>query len=273
MATATENWNPEALAHLIKPEEPAQSLAEFHIPGASFAPTQLTLEAGLPEDQWQKIGTSIMRINKASLFWIGDWLAYGRKTYGPVAAFALARQVTGMTKSNLYRSAYVAKRFAPERRHTALSFEHHYVLAAQAPELADKLLAEAEELGLTCTQVKKIAKAEGAHIGNRDEHARVTVHMYPETFAKLRSMAAEAGERVDWFVTHALEDWLRWRGHGDCLRSVPTPKERHAARDAAGLCTSCGGARDSEKKTCAQCLEYASIRGKWSRHERKRLPA
>ena len=264
-------------AHLLTPEEPLRSLAEAHIQGASFSPAQLTLEAGLPEDEWQSIGEKVFNVHKASMFWIGDWLNYGRETYGPVAAYALAGQVSGLSRPSLYRACWVAKKFAPERRRLSLSFNHHYIIAAQPDAVADKILSEAEELGLSCSQVKKIASAEGAQTrGSLDEHQRLTIHVYPETYDKLRAMAQEADMRVDWFATRALEDWLRWRGHGDCLRPSTTSKRINTERDVAGLCLACGGPRDDERKTCAKCRKYQQEwyeKNRSPRRTRKELPA
>lgn len=257
-----------ALAHLIKPDAPAHSLAEYHIPGAEFDPTQLVLEPGLPETEWLRIGKALMHINQASHFWLGDWVEYGRRLYGIVTAIDLAVQATGLCRVSIKKMAWVARSFEPHRRKRGLSFTHHVQLANFPKQLCDKLLNEAEEQGLSARQARELAEEEHGK-GNRNyKQKQVKVFLYPETIERIEQLTAKAGNhRIDWFIVRIIEDWLRWRGEGDCIPTniinKMTSKERRALWKDQGLCYMCGTNPPAIGfNSCQPCRETAK---KWNR--------
>ena len=86
----------------ILPPAKYGSLAEYHVPGATFHPTTLQIEPGVPEDDWMKIGRALTAVCQSAYWWVGDWLQYGFDTYGKKATFDLAEQATGYTRAQLH---------------------------------------------------------------------------------------------------------------------------------------------------------------------------
>jgi len=135
-----------------------KSLADYHVEGARLSPTELRISEGTSEQDYLKIGRALAHVCMSTYWWIGDFIAYGKRNYGCKVTFDLAQQATGFRRSALYECAYVASRFAPERRVEALTFHHHRVLGKYLPEIADKLLSEAVEYGYTGRQIKEMAE-------------------------------------------------------------------------------------------------------------------
>jgi hypothetical protein len=196
----------------ILPPAKYGSLAEYHVPGATFHPTTLDIEAGIPEDDWLKIGRALTAVCQAAYWWVGDWLQYGFKTFGKKTTFDLAQQATGYTRAQLYGCAFVAKRFPPQRRVDALTFFHHRCVCKYPPTVADRVLAEAAELGLTGRQTKEAAQLESGQQkspASKPERKSVTITLWPETYDVLVRAAGE--KSLDWLISEILESWLAGR--------------------------------------------------------------
>jgi hypothetical protein len=250
-------------------------LADYDVPGARFNPTQLVLAAGLPEEDWQAIGRTLVNVNQASYFWLGDWILYGTKLYGVQTAYDLAAQATGLSRQVLRGAARCARSYLPADRFPSLSFHHHATLEKYPPQVRTKLLKEAEELGLTSRQVRKMAEEECGTEKPNTERKSVVVRLWPETIDRLKEMAGR-NAKLDWFLTRIVEDWLRWRGESNCLREKRTTAEQRTDREAQGLCIMCGTRPgDNEKipterypegravrnsKTCRKCRELGQAR-------------
>lgn len=194
----------------ILPPSNATTLAKYHVPGALFNPTQLHIEPGASEAEWMEIGRSLASVCQAAYWWVGDWIQYGFKTYGKKTTFDLAQQATGYTRGKLYECAYIASRFPPARRCGVLTFFHHQCLAAYPPALADKVLTEAAELGLTGRQAKEIAQEETGKPKARTHHPlqlkKVTVSLYGPSYDRLK--ASCKGCTVDALISRIIEEWL-----------------------------------------------------------------
>jgi len=90
--------------------------------------TALFLKAGISFETWRDVGAQVGSLNDASAWWIGDWLAYGVKTFPD--RYRAAIQATGFEYQTLRNYAWVAGRFPPRRRRPGLSFGHHAEVAA-----------------------------------------------------------------------------------------------------------------------------------------------
>jgi len=270
-----ERWSKTALARkraekmrgILQPSEAVHSLAEYNIKGASFNPTALTIEAGLPEFDWMEIGRALAHVRESAHFWLGDWIEYGRKTYGIVTAYDLAKQATGLSENTLRNAAMCARRYAPEQRKPALSYMHHMIVIKYPDEVREKALTEATELGLTTRQTVKVAQE---IYPTRKKEPRpwhresVTIPLFPETIERLRDLASEERRPLRWFIARLIEDWLTIKGQGDCIRKDLTTSERRMRWEAEGLCVLCGSNEASEgRKTCQPCREQAN------KHERE----
>jgi hypothetical protein len=183
-----------------------KTMAEYHINGAHFAPTGLEIEPGMSEKEWMALGRKLATVCQSVTWWIGDFLQYGFRTYGKVAAFDLAQQATGYTRSQLYTCSYIAKKFPPARRVEALTVFHHHSVAGAPPELADKLLAEAVEIGLTARQLKAMVDEECGKKKNRFDRKQVQVELWQATYDKLAGRAG--GRPIKWFIVDIIESYL-----------------------------------------------------------------
>jgi hypothetical protein len=255
---------------VLPPVKNVRTLAQYNIPGAHFNPTELKLDAGLSETEWSNIGRAITHVESASKWWIGDWLRAGSKAYGKRATFDLARQATGNDKQVLWLYSHVASRFEPHRRVAALSFSHHTVVAALPPEVADRLLHEAVELGLTSDQLYKMGRDE---CGKKRTYTleKLKVYLSDETLEILKELSQSSNnKRLGWYVAQIVEEWLRDRGHD--LGQPKTKKELYAERQAAGFCGYCGeNIPEAGKKTCEKCLATQRTYDRWSYHEKQEL--
>src|SRR5262249_61684833 len=82
----------------------------------------------MPFETWCEVGARVGFLHDASAWWIGDWLAYGVKTFPD--RYRTAIEATGFEYQTLRNYAWVAGRFPPRRRHAGLSFGHHAEVAA-----------------------------------------------------------------------------------------------------------------------------------------------
>jgi predicted transcriptional regulator len=276
LATGTiERWSKVALARkraekmrgILQPSDVVHALSDYNVQGASFNPTELKLEAGLPEGDWMEIGRALAHVRESAHFWLGDWIEYGRKTYGIQTTLDLAKQATGLSENTLRNAAMCARRYAPEHRKPALSYMHHFIVIKYPHDVRDKALNEASELGLTTRQTVKAAEAirPTKKKEPRPWHREcISIPLFPETIERLQDMASAERRPVRWLVARALEEWLTLKGQGDCIRKDLSTSERRMRWEAEGLCILCGTNEASEgRKTCQSCRETAN------KHERE----
>jgi len=183
-----------------------KKLSEYNVNGAHFAPTGLDIEPGLPESEWMELGRTLATVCQSVHWWIGDFLQYGFRTYGKKATFDLAQQATGYTRTALYECSRIAKRFPPERRVEALTVYHHKAVASLPPDTADRLLAEAVEVGLTARQIMALGQGECGKAKNRFNRKKISVTLLEDTYDKLKARAA--GKRVGDLIADIIEEWL-----------------------------------------------------------------
>lgn len=104
--------------------------------------TSLQLPPGLSFEEWQQVGFTLRRINKAWKWWVGDWLNYGEKTYGET--YAQAMDELGLSYHDAAQAAYVARKVEPDMRRQGLSWSFHEAVAPLDKEEAGALLERAE---------------------------------------------------------------------------------------------------------------------------------
>jgi hypothetical protein len=39
---------------------------------------------GLPFERWQSIGETLKQMERSVMWWLGDWLRYGERSYGEI---------------------------------------------------------------------------------------------------------------------------------------------------------------------------------------------
>jgi hypothetical protein len=191
-----------------------KSLADYDVQGARLSPTELRIAEGTSEQEWVQIGRALAHVCMSTYWWIGDFIAYGKRNYGTKIAYDLAQQATSFTRNVLHHCTYVAKAYPPERRVEALTFYHHSTLAKFLPEIADKLLAEAVECGYTARQVREMANEIIGKPKKEREETSTEV-----TFTMPKDMYAELMERASSPLHHfipmvIIAGWLEQKRNG-----------------------------------------------------------
>ena len=101
-------------------------------------PNNMTVE------EWKAAGQTLGRIERAVMWWIGDWWAYGEHRYGDRKAIVEAPDWSGPKFQTCANAANVCRAFETSRRREVLTFTHHAEVAALPQLEADKLLTAAE---------------------------------------------------------------------------------------------------------------------------------
>lgn len=77
------------------------------IPGATE--TGLSLPDHLTEEEWRSVGSDLGRVQRASQWWVGDWINYAEVKWGE--KYEEAQAITGLNPNYLRPCAMVAARF------------------------------------------------------------------------------------------------------------------------------------------------------------------
>lgn len=119
--------------------------------------TGLQLRGGLSLDEWRAVGDTLRRVESGALWWVGDWLAYGEKSYG--GTYTAAAEATGYEYDTVKRSKWVAEQFELCRRRHDLPWSHHLEVAAMEPAVADAWLRRAHEGQWSRDELRRQIKA------------------------------------------------------------------------------------------------------------------
>lgn len=156
------------------------------IPALSYGPFMATPSglivdaavADIPFEMWEIYGKGLQIVFKSLPFVIGDWLAFGERTYGEKYVQAVA--LTGYATQTMYNAKYVCDHVPQEiRRPATLSFAHHAEVASLPVEKQIELLDEAEELGWTRAEMR-------ANVRGDQDPAEVAAEL-ERAFARLLS--------------------------------------------------------------------------------------
>ena len=190
----------------ILPPAKFRNLSEYNVQGAHFNPTELAVDNGLSEGDWMELGRTLATVCQSAFWWVGDWMLYGFRTFGKKVTYDLAQQATGYSRNALYSCSHVVKRFPPERRVAALTFFHHILMAGFPPDVADRYLAEAVELGWTARQIKALAEKECGKKQKEKQRYRVPVYLWPAAYDALKERAE--GMELGAFIAQIVEEYI-----------------------------------------------------------------
>jgi hypothetical protein len=124
----------------------------FSFEGAQPLRVGLRFSAGMSFDRWVEIGRRVRAHEDASLWWLGDWLNYGRQMYG--SRYQSGIELTGLEYQTLRNYAMVARRFDLSRRRDKLSFQHHAEVCALPSDAQERWLDSCEREHLTRNQLR-----------------------------------------------------------------------------------------------------------------------
>jgi N6-adenosine-specific RNA methylase IME4 len=127
-----------------------------------------TVSLHIPEDTpfeaWQGLGGTLQQMERAVMWWIGDWLRFGERKYGET--YAQAIEATGYAHQTLRDAKWVAEAYSDlSLRKDNLSFTHHKEAAALPPDERAEVLARAAAEGLTTRETRLLARQEKNRVG------------------------------------------------------------------------------------------------------------
>ena len=118
--------------------------------GGLMTETVFILPENLTRERWTDIGRTLLVYERAAMWWLGDWFAYGERTFGDDCYQAVPEYA-----NNTVRIAeWVARSIPPEERRADLPFSFHQVVAALDPAIRIAILASAAEERWTRTELR-----------------------------------------------------------------------------------------------------------------------
>ncbi len=120
----------------------------------------MRFDASMTIDHWKSVGTKIGMHSDATSWWLGDWLAFGRRMYGLRYREGIA--LTGLEYKTLRNYAMVARAFEPSRRRHDLSFQHHAEVCALPLEEQDFWLDLSIQRGWSKSELRRRVRARAA---------------------------------------------------------------------------------------------------------------
>jgi hypothetical protein len=160
---------------------------------------------GLVFDQWVEIGRRVASQESASLWWLGDWLNYGRGTWGE--CYRRGIELTGLDYKTLRNYAMVARRFGLSRRRVTLIFHHHAELFAFPPDEQDRWLDEAEVNGWSRGELRRRLQAQRDPKGLGETRLRtLRLPLERERAGRWQQAARLTNRNVQQWILDALDE-------------------------------------------------------------------
>jgi len=114
--------------------------------------TGYELPQGLTYEEWAEEGRTLVAMARASMWWVGDWLAYGEHHFGD--KYVQAVEATGLALSTLKNAQWVADRIPPAERIEDVPYSHHRAVASLDPKNRKAILVEARDEQLAEYEVR-----------------------------------------------------------------------------------------------------------------------
>jgi len=149
-------------------------------------------------DSWKSLGRKIAMHSDASCWWLGDWLAFGRKSYGRRYKEGVA--LTGLEYQTLRNYTVVARAFEWSRRRDDLSFQHHAEVCSLPPEEQDSWLELSAQNGWSKTELRRQLRGRTTTVPNASSSTALHIVLEPNRDARWR----EAAERT----SYAFPAWV-----------------------------------------------------------------
>jgi hypothetical protein len=159
----------------------------------------LRIPANLSFEAWERAGHQLSGIVDSSLWCLGDWLVYGKKTY--TDRYMRAIRAVGLQYQTLRNYAWVSRRFEWNRRRPRLTFQHHAEVASMPVEKQEMWLDEAERQMWTTKQLR-------AHIKDRREQERGRELASPIPRIEVVRSRLDLWRKAADSVGTRLDDWM-----------------------------------------------------------------
>ena len=173
-------------------------------PGRGCAPTRiaLNLRPGLAYEEWRKLGEHVAVVADASAWWIGDWLVFGQREYGNRYKQAIA--ATGLDYQTLRNYAWVAGRFAADRRRDTLSFGHHAEVAALGEDDQEAWLRRTVVEGWSRNELRRRLRA-GREKRELSAEIAIELSVPPQRRERWEAAASATGAPLGEWMAEALD--------------------------------------------------------------------
>jgi hypothetical protein len=116
-----------------------------------------TPAAELDERTWAATGRRMSLVDRASQWWIGDWLRYGSARWGD--RYAQAARITGYDVPSLRNMAWLAAEFDLSRRRDDLTWSHHAAVAGLPLDEREPWLDRAAQHRLSVAELRREIRA------------------------------------------------------------------------------------------------------------------
>lgn len=124
--------------------------------GVLAARTGLEFKRKLSFDEWEQLGKVLNTYHKSIMWWIGDWLNYGEKTYGET--YAQVVEATNYSYQTVANAKWIAKQIEFSRRRELLDYAHHQEVAGFEVDEQSRWLDEAEKHEWTQKELRAAIK-------------------------------------------------------------------------------------------------------------------
>ena len=152
---------------------------------------------------WNAIGVQIGTFARASPWWLGDWLLFGKQKYG--RRYREATSATGLEYQTLRNYAVVARRFPVSRRRDKLTFQHHAEVCALPDVDQDFWLDLAIEYHWSKAELRR--RVQAARARERSSRAgTLRLSLEPQREQLWREAARESDCRFGTWVRRTLDD-------------------------------------------------------------------
>lgn len=139
--------------------------------GGAIDTISLTLtDPEMTYDRWEALGKLLGRVDRASRWWIGDWLNFGEALYGEKSAQAIettqadrykeTERVTGLDHGTLLNISSICRKVARSRRRPELGFWIHGEVSALEPQEQIHWLQRAVDESLTKSELRAAIKGD-----------------------------------------------------------------------------------------------------------------
>lgn len=126
------------------------SLIQTH--NVNLTPVGLTIISTLSYDEWVDLMKTLVRLETAFQFAIGDALIYGESQYGE--KYSQAMDATGLSYQSLANMVWVSKHVPIQNRVTDVSWTHHRVIASIDKSDQKQMLEWARDNGMTAVDLQ-----------------------------------------------------------------------------------------------------------------------
>jgi hypothetical protein len=179
---------------------------------------------GATEEEWEKVGEVLRRIEGSIQWLLGDWLVFAEREWGK--SYAAIATATGYDKVALYDYKYVAESVPFSVRIESLSFGHHKLVASLPMEQQREWLHYAESEKLTIAQFRNQLNESEVTRRALPESTGLAFHGGRKRFDRLWRLASQVGKPDFQVNEQSLQDIQEMRNWLDQLEAAARNSSR-----------------------------------------------